>query len=385
MSHDSSTTLPEKTAEEENKTPDSDAIVASVMEDAEVIHATLKAASIAQTVIALTASIFLLYFLRYVLIISLSALLASFVLEPLVDKLATIRIPRAAGAFVAVLLGSIVAGALGYFLFIQIGPISREMPRYTDRIRQGLSPIQDPISRLERGARAVSNPSADDNSSRPMLVQEVPAPSRFLVSNFGMIGEFMLALSFLPCITFFILTWKDHAHTATVMLFPEEHRKVAYRTSTKIAKMIRSFLIGNLLVWIIGAVCCTILFWYLGIPFFYFVGAVCGFLSLIPSVGAILAVIPPVVGGLGNLHLSGFLILVIGVFAIHAVTLNLLYPKLVGSRVFLNPLAVILSLLFWAWIWGAMGLILAIPIVAAVKIVCDHTDSLKGLGQWLGI
>jgi len=50
----------------------------------------------------------------------------------------------------------------------------------------------------------------------------------------------------------------------------------------------------------------------------------------------------------------------------------------------LNPLAVTLALLFWAWIWGAMGLILAIPMVAATKIICDYTDSLRGLGQWLG-
>lgn len=83
--------------------------------------------------------------------------------------------------------------------------------------------------------------------------------------------------------------------------------------------------------------------------------------------------------------MSGFLILVIGVFAIHVATLNVLYPKLVGKRVLLNPLAVVLALLIWAWIWGTMSLVLAIPIVAAVKIVCDRTGSLKGFGSWLGV
>jgi cation diffusion facilitator family transporter len=68
----------------------------------------------------------------------------------------------------------------------------------------------------------------------------------------------------------------------------------------------------------------------------------------------------------------------------HAVTMNVLYPKFIGKRVRLNPLAVLLSLLFWAWIWGAVGLVLAVPIVGAAKIVCDYTDSLKGLGIWLG-
>ena len=149
--------------------------------------------------------------------------------------------------------------------------------------------------------------------------------------------------------------------------------------------MIRGFLIGNLVVWLIGAVSFTVLFWYLGIPFFYFIGMVCGFLSLIPSIGAILPLIPPVVCGIGILRTPGFLIVVIGVFAIHAVALNVLYPMFVGKRVLLNPLAVVLAMLIWVWIWGAMGLVLAIPIVAAVKIVCDHTDSLKGFGTWLGV
>jgi len=354
-------------------------------EDAEVIHASLKAASVAQIVIAFVAIVALLYFLRYVFITSLCALLAAFILEPLVARLASVGIPRAAGSILSVLVGSILTGALGYFLFIQVAPISRALPQYSTKIRQSLSQIQEPIYRLERSTQALTDTARDGDEPVPIEVRETPTPSRFLVSNFGTIGEFFLALSFLPCLTYFMLTWKAHAHSATVMMFPDEHRLAAFRTVARISGMIRSFLIGNLLVWLIGAVCYTILFWCLGIPFFYFLGFVCGFLSLIPSVGAILAAIPPVVGGMGILHTTGFLIVVVCVFAVHVVMLNLLYPKLVGKRVLLNPLAVVLALLFWAWLWGAMGLILAIPIVAAVKIVCDHTDSWKGLGAWLGI
>jgi len=369
---------------EAKKQSETQALVATVIEDAEVIHASLKAVSMGQIVVALIAIVGLLYFLRYVLVISFSAMLAAFVLEPLVAKLARIHVPRAAGALIAVLTAFAVAGALGYFLFIQVEPISEALPQYSDRIRESLSRVQEPISRLEKNTRAITNPG-DGSEPAPVPVQEAPTPSRLLVSNFGTIGEFVLALSFLPCITYFMLTWKEHAHAATVMLFPEEHRLVAFRTVARITGMIRSFLVGNLVVWLIGAALFTVLFWVLKIPFFYFIGAVCGLLSLIPSVGAILAVIPPIVGGIGDLHMSGFLMVVLGVFGIHAITLNVLYPKLVGKRVLLNPLAVVLALLFWAWIWGAMGLILAIPIMAAVKIVCDHTDSLKGFGSWLGI
>jgi predicted PurR-regulated permease PerM len=369
------------TVEEQPHVPES---VASVLEDSEVLHASLKAGSIAQIVIALVAIVGLLYFLKIVMITSLVALLLAFVLEPLVDQFARIAIPRATGALVAVVVAAVFAGGLGYFLYNQVDSFASQLPQYSERIRQGLARIERPISRLESSTRQMANPSKDGRLPVPVQVQEAPAVSRIVVSNFGTIGEFLLAMSFIPFMTYFMLTCKQHAHAATVQLFPEEHRLVAFRTVTRISRMIRSFLVGNLIAGLIGAVCCTVLFGLLGIPFFYFIGIICGFLNLIPSIGALLALLPPLVGGAGILHRSGYLFVVLGVISIHAMTMNVLYPKLVGKRVRLNPLAVILSLLFWAWIWGAIGLVLAIPIAAAVKIVCDHTDSLSGFGAWLG-
>ena len=58
-------------------------------------------------------------------------------------------------------------------------------------------------------------------------------------------------------------------------------------------------------------------------------------------------------------------------------------PALVGRRVHLNALAVTIALLFWGWLWGAIGLILAIPITAALKICCDNVESLRPVGRWL--
>jgi predicted PurR-regulated permease PerM len=125
-------------------------------------------------------------------------------------------------------------------------------------------------------------------------------------------------------------------------------------------------------------------FWTVGIPYSYFLGIISGFLSVIPSFGVLLALLPPLTGGIGILHKTGLIIVLLTVVGTHAITMNILYPKFIGRRVQLNPLAVLLSLLFWAWIWGAAGLILAVPIVGAAKIVCDYTETLKGLGAWLG-
>jgi len=68
----------------------------------------------------------------------------------------------------------------------------------------------------------------------------------------------------------------------------------------------------------------------------------------------------------------------------HLMALNLLYPKIVGPRVHLNPLVVTFSLMFWGFLWDAPGLLLAIPLTAGVKAVCDNVKELRPIGKFLG-
>ena len=125
-------------------------------------------------------------------------------------------------------------------------------------------------------------------------------------------------------------------------------------------------------------------FAFVKVPYFYFIAFVSGFLSVIPYLGVILAMLPPLVVGLGHVHASGAIVIVVTVAVTHLFALNVLYPKMIGSRVRLNPLAVTVSLLVWGWLWGATGLILAVPITAAMKIIFDHVESLRPWGAWLG-
>lgn len=159
---------------------------------------------------------------------------------------------------------------------------------------------------------------------------------------------------------------------------------MAHRTLGRISAMIRSFIVGNLLLGVVGTAVSTAVFWYLGIPYFYFLGVISGFATLIPYLGVFLALLPPLAAGFGVVDRTGILMILASVIGLHLVTMNVLYPKVVGKRLRLNPLVVTLALFFWAWIWGAMGLILAVPLVGATKIICDYVDSLRGLGAWLG-
>jgi predicted PurR-regulated permease PerM len=75
---------------------------------------------------------------------------------------------------------------------------------------------------------------------------------------------------------------------------------------------------------------------------------------------------------------------VVGVVVAHLFALNVLYPKVLGSRLQLNPLAVTVSLLLWGFLWGGVGLVLAIPMTAAMKIIFEHVDRLQPLSHLLG-
>jgi predicted PurR-regulated permease PerM len=148
--------------------------------------------------------------------------------------------------------------------------------------------------------------------------------------------------------------------------------------------MLQSFIVGNLLIGLLISGISVVIFWLLGVPFFYFIGLASGFLSLVPYLGLVLAMVPPILVGLGQLEAGGLLAVIFVVILLHLFALNVLYPKMLGSRLKLNPLAVTIALLFWGWIWGAIGLVLAIPITGALKIIFDHVDSMKPFATWLG-
>jgi predicted PurR-regulated permease PerM len=353
-------------------------------EEAEVIQASIKAGSVAQIVVAAIAVLGLVYILKLVLITTLVSLLLAFTLEPIVGGLHRIGVPRWAGALVAAALMVVLSAALTFFFYNRAVDFASALPKYSGKIRDTLSSVRSQSKKIEDGTRSVLGTSADGRKPVPVEVQEAPGLSRVVSAGGGAIGDVLLAISFVPFLVYFMLTWKDHAHLATVQLFPVDHRVTAFRTVGKISIMIRSFIVGNLLVGVVNSAVSCIVFWLLGIPYFYFIGTISGFGSLVPYLGVFLALLPPLAAGIDALNRTGVALVFVTVIVLHVLTMNVLYPKVVGKRLRLNPLAVTLALLFWAWVWGAMGLLLAVPIVGASKIVCDHIDSLRGLGAWLG-
>ena len=352
-------------------------------EEVELLRGSVQATVVAQFVIAIAAAVGLIYLLKLVLVTILFSALLAFALDPLVVALAKIRVPRAIGSAIALLLFVALSLALTFFFYNRAMDFLDELPQYSVTIRENLQKLQAEADKLENSTRSLM-PEGKGKKPIPVQVQQAPGLTKLISSGASQFGDLALAIGFVPFLIYFMLTWKSHIHSATLAVFPKEKRLVAYRTIGRISEMVRSFIVGNLVVGLLNAAASTLIFGYVHLPYFYFLGVISAFVGLVPYLGVFFALLAPLAAGMGVLTKTQLVIVFLTVVFLHVVTMNVLYPKVIGRRLRLNPLAVALSLLFWAWIWGAFGLILAVPLMAATKIICDYIEPLQGLGSWLG-
>ncbi len=337
---------------------------------------------LAITIIAIVATGVALYFAKVVFTVIFVSLLLAFVLEPLAGLFERIRLPRAVAALFAVMVFVSALGVLGYVSYNKAAEFANDLPRYSGEIRRLTDKFRRQAQTIQKNTEQIIPGALEDKNT--VRVKQESDWTDTLFTNMGSATEVVFAASFVPFLAYFMLTWKEHSRRCLVMLFPLNLRSTAYATLTAIGTMVRGFIVGNFLVGLfIGAISMAI-FGLIGLPYFYFIGFISGFLSLVPYLGVLLAAVAPLLVGVGHVHSSGFLIILGTVLGLHLLALNVLYPKFLGKRLQLNPLTVTVALLFWGWIWGAIGLILAIPMTAACKIVCDHIEGLRPLGTWLG-
>jgi predicted PurR-regulated permease PerM len=347
------------------------------------LNTALHAGAVAQVIVAAAVILAICYIAKLILVTLLFSILFAFMLEPVVNLFEKIRLPRAAGAFLAVLFMLALMYAGSYFLYGKAVSFVHELPKYSDRIRSHLARFRQQTTELEKTTKQVF--PEDKNAKKPLPVQVENQGTQGMVSEkVGALTEVVLTLCFIPFLTYFMLSWQEHARTKSVQLFRPENRSTAYVTLGHISAMMKSFIAGNFLIGFFIGICSVVIFGFLGVPYFYFIGFISGFLSLVPYLGIAVAMLPPIAAGIGTLNDTRLLLVAVTVLSLHMLAMNVLYPKILGKRLQLNPLVVTISLLIWGFIWGAMGLILAVPIMAAVKIVCDHVVSLRAIGDWMG-
>lgn len=333
------------------------------------------------TLLGIVLVIVCAYYGESVLAVLFFAILLSFMLSPVVQALEYFRLPRTVAALISMVGLLAVVYGITVASYNQAITFADNVPKYQQKIQSIIRPFQQNAEKLEKTGEVVGGTTTPSNV---VQVRQVTSWSDILTHGAFTLTDVILAASFVPFVAYFLLTWHSHARTATVMLFPLHYRNTAFVTLGLIGKMLQSFIVGNLLIGLLISGVSVAIFGVLHVPFFYFIGFLSGFLSLVPYLGIVLAMLPPIVVGLGQLDPSDLFIVVICVVGLHLFALNVLYPKLLGSRLRINPLAVTIALLFWGAVWGAVGLLLAIPITGAMKIVFDHVDSMKPYADWLG-
>jgi predicted PurR-regulated permease PerM len=378
-----------------------------------------EARHIALPILALGVVIAILYLGRLFFITSLIALTIAFILEPFVALLMRIRFPRSLASFVVCSFALALLYVIGLGAYSQLSGLYDELPKYGQRIGELVDGIQLRISAMEDQTYKVVVPARQRQEEERRRQQEqalaaarkgkkgngpvTPAPQPvpgaipevrihedttpigdYIWARLSSVYQVLLMSSFIPFLVYFMLSWRDHINRSFLQFFHGEDRLIAARSVQGIADMVRAFVVGNFVLGLLLAVISSMLFWALRVPYPMLVGPLSGVLSLVPYIGLPLAMIPPLFAALPLNAVPVYVLVVVTVAMLHLLALNVLYPKIVGSRVHLNPLVVTFSLMIWGFLWDAPGLLLAIPLTAGIKAVCDNVKGLRAFGKFLG-
>jgi predicted PurR-regulated permease PerM len=325
-----------------------------------------------------------LYYASSVVITLIFAILIAFVLDPGVVLLERIHVPRWLGSLLMVLLALGLVYLLIYVVYDRAATFIEDIPRLATRIKEVVEHIQSVITHLRQSTTSIMSPSQETGLPAVRLQQE-SGWTNFLLRGIGSIYAFTVTVMFIPFLVFFMLTSKSHLYSSTLNLFAEEHRQQVEDILRSVSEMIRQYVFGNFLVAIISMGLITPVYVLIHLHYAFILAGISAILDLIPYIGVALATLPPLLVALMQFNqATPIIVIAVTVSVVHFISVNLLTPKLVGGRVRLNALSVTVAMMFWGWLWGALGLVLAVPITAALKAVCDNIPSLKPVGTWLG-
>jgi predicted PurR-regulated permease PerM len=342
-----------------------------------------SSASASVKIIAVAVLFGCIYYASSVVITLICSILIASVLDPGVRIMEVYRIPRWLASLLMVLLMLTVTYLLIYVIYDRAQAFFIEMPRLIDRLKQITSHIQLTAHNIQQSTQTIM-PAQPDNMPTVRLQQESPY-EQFLLRGIGSVYAFTVTVMFIPFLVFFMLTSKNQMWAASLNLFPIHQRQQAEDVIHAIARMLRQFVVGNLFVGLISACLITPVFAIIHLQYALLMGPLAAILSLVPYIGVALGIFPPLLVALMQYDTTGpFIAIGVTVAVVHFVAVNILTPKLVGQRVNLNALSVTIAMMFWSWLWGGFGLVLAVPITAAIKAVCDNVEALKPYGAWMG-
>ncbi len=309
------------------------------------------------------------------------ALVLSLLLKPAMRVLERWHLPRTLGALLLILavFGTIVG--LGAAISGPASTWAAKLPQGIPRLQERLSFMQAPINTLQRFLHQVEGLGQPVGAPAAVSAEGSTLMTKIFTGTRSFASGFFTTILFL----FFLLVSGDTFLRRLVEILPTfSNKRQAVDISQQIESDISAYLVTITLMNAGVGIATAVVMWLTGIGDPILWGAVAFLLNFVPILGPILGVVVFLLAGLLTIDTLWQAFLPAGLYlGIHLIEGETITPMLLARRFVLNPVLVVISLVFWFWMWGAPGAILSVPMLAITKIVCDRIWPLAAFGHFL--
>lgn len=309
-----------------------------------------------------------LYLTSSIVLPFMVALFLAYLLDPLVRGLRAWHVPLGLAVCCALLVAFVCCAALGLLCYASAQSFVQEYPRYEKKLSALVATL---VSHLEATPLAWQLSDWSKELSSASVIRAVLASMGTFVT---FLGHLLLVLLFM----IFILVGQQRLPARIHRAFGEEQAQRLTRMLEHITRQVQTYLGTKTLLSAMTGVLVTLCLLVLQVDFALLWGALAFAMHFIPHLGAAMATLPPLVVALLKFDtVMPAVWVVVCITVIHIAVGMCLEPRMMGKSLHISPLLVLLSLLFWGWLWGIVGTILAVPIMATIQIVCDNIPSLR--------
>lgn len=343
----------------------------------------LEFKSIALKGLFIIACFYTLYFARALILPFTLAFLLNFLLRPVVRALKRVKIPELIGAALVLiaLLGIVGYGAI---------KLSKPAAEWMERAPESLQKIEFKVDFLRKPAETVNKATEALKKIMSMGVEhvaevEIRHPG-FVDTILTGTQEVVAKSSVMFILLFFLLASGDMFIQKLIKLFPGLREKKRVVKITRAAEHhISRYLFTVTVINLFMGVALGIGMFLIGMPNPVLWGVMGGFLVFLPYLGPLIGITIVTVIAFLTFDSIGRILLAPAIYiALETVQGQIITPMLVGQRFALNPVAIFIWLIFWGWLWGVIGALLAVPMLTVFKILCDHIEPLVPIGEFVG-